>query len=272
MYYVFNKTSIGYRHKNEKKICQDFSSSYQDNERAIITCCDGHGGAQYVRSHLGSKAASEAVQNVFKSVDKSFLLRKNSQEIAEKIKLLVLCEYNKLVEKHLTKNRIKENELIGLTEEEIDTLKFNPSKAYGTTLSGVMFYKKKVFIICIGDTEVIAFKKGKFIQIFDNENDPVGNVTNSMCQEDAFKYIKLLVLPANTVDGVILCTDGLSSPFQTYQNFHNSFIKPNIRKILISQSYSYLKDEVDRIAKELGIGDDVSVSLILNEKTKIKDY
>ena len=272
MYYIFNETCRGYKHKKEEKVCQDFSSSYQDNERLIITCCDGHGGAQYVRSHLGSKAASNAVMNIFKNVNKSFIFCKNSQEITEKIKLLVLCEYNKLVESELTKNRIRQSEYVGLKEEEIDAIKFNPAKAYGTTLSGAMIYKNKVYIIGIGDTEVLAFKKGKLISIFDNSNDPVGNVTYSMCQEDVYKHINVAILPANSIDGVILCTDGLSSPFQTYQNFHDSFIRPNIRKILISQSFSYLKKEVEKIADELGVGDDVSISLLLNEKSKVKEY
>ena len=272
MYYVFNQTCIGYKHKQHRKLCQDFSSSYQDNERIIITCCDGHGGAQYVRSHLGSKAASDAVLSVFKSINKSFLFGKNSQEITEKIKLLVLCEYNKLIEKQVTKNRIKENEFKGLKEEEIDAIKFNPAKAYGTTLTGAMIYKNNAYIIGIGDTEVLAFKKGKLIQVFDNSNDPVGNVTYSMCQEDVFKYLRIAIIPVNKIDGILLCTDGLSSPYQTYQNFHDSFIRPNVRKILISQSFTTLKNKVENIANESGIGDDVSISLILNEKAKIKEY
>ena len=84
MYYVFNKSSIGYSHINNKKPCQDYSASYKDNERVIITCCDGHGGAQYIRSQIGSKAASNAVLNVFKSLDNSFFLEASKDVLVDK--------------------------------------------------------------------------------------------------------------------------------------------------------------------------------------------
>ena len=55
----FTKTNIGYSHLKANKRCQDYSACYHDEERTIITACDGHGGALYVRSHLGSKFASD---------------------------------------------------------------------------------------------------------------------------------------------------------------------------------------------------------------------
>ena len=49
----FTKTETGYAHTNAGKRCQDFSASYSDEERTIVTACDGHGGNVYIRSHLG---------------------------------------------------------------------------------------------------------------------------------------------------------------------------------------------------------------------------
>ena len=272
VYYVFNKTCIGYSHKKEKKKCQDFSAAYQDNERIIITCCDGHGGAQYIRSHFGSKAASDAVINVFKKINKSFTFAKSKKEIEEKIKLLVLCEYNKLIEQEFTKHRIKKSECVALKEEEIDAIKINPAKAYGTTLTGAMIYNNQIYLIGIGDTEVLTFSKGNIKPAFDNSNDPVGNVTYSMCQEDAFRHLKVSILSLNNIDGILLCTDGLSSPFQTYDNFYNSFVRPTIRRTLISHSSLGLNKQIMQIADQLGTGDDVSISLVMKENIKLKNY
>ena len=67
----FTKTSIGYSHIKENKVCQDYSASYHDEERTIITACDGHGGDIYVRSHLGSKFASNAVIKVLRELERS---------------------------------------------------------------------------------------------------------------------------------------------------------------------------------------------------------
>ena len=272
MYYVFNKTCIGYNHLKNNKVCQDYSASYKDNERIIVTCCDGHGGPQYVRSHLGSKAASEAVINVFKSINKSFFKEGKSSDLLDKIRLLILCEYNKLIEREVANKPIRKSELVGLSEEQVDALKFNPAKAYGTTLSGAMVFNKKLIIVSIGDTETLGISKGEIVKIFDNSNDPAGNVTYSMCQEDAYKYLRVAILNVKELDGVLLCTDGLSSPYQSYDNFNQSFIKPTMRRLLNSKSLIYVDNSVDKVALELGVGDDVSLSFIFNESANIKYY
>ena len=272
MNFIFNKTCVGYSHLESGRKCQDFSASYSDNERMIITCCDGHGGQQYVRSDVGSRLASDAIINIFKKIDKSFLFGKDDEELQEKIKLLILCEYNKLVEREIASKPIRARELEGLKEEEIDTLRFNPAKAYGTTLSGAMVYKNKLFVISIGDTETLGIKKGELVKLFDNSNDPAGNVTYSMCQEDAFKYLRITILDAKSLDGVILCTDGLSSPYQSYDNFTKSFIRPMVRNVINTKSLVKVGEDVEQIATKLGVGDDVSLSFILSSDTNPKYY
>lgn len=272
MHYVFNKTCIGYNHLQNKKPCQDYSASYKDNERIIITCCDGHGGAQYIRSQVGSKCASDAVINVFKSINRSFFHEKDQEKILDTIKLLILCEYNKLIEREVVLKPIRKQELVNLTEEQVDTLKINPSKAFGTTLSGAMLFNHRLIIISIGDTEALGIKRGKLIRVFDNSNDPAGNVTYSMCQEDAYQYLRVAILDEKDLDGVILCTDGLTSPYQSYDNFFTYFIKPTVNHILLSKSTFRAEENVRDIALKLGVGDDVSLSMILKKKTNNRHY
>lgn len=272
MYYVFNKTSIGYAHVRDHKPCQDYSASYKDNERIIITCCDGHGGAQYVRSEIGSKLASTAIMNVFKDIDSKFLRESNENKLYEKIKLLVLCEYNKLVEREIAKSPIRKKELAGLTEEQVDALRFNPAKAFGTTLAGAMVYKNKIIVVSIGDTETLGVRKGQLLKIFDNSNDPAGNVTYSMCQEDAFQYLRVRILKSSDLDGIILCTDGLSSPYLSYENLAKGFVKPMVRRIFNTKSMVSVEEVVEKIASSIGFGDDVSLSFIINEHTNIRNY
>jgi len=272
MYYVMNKTCIGYSHLHSHKPCQDFSSTYKDNERIIITCCDGHGGNQYIRSQYGSKCASEAINSVFKAMDKSFFREKDQEKIKDTIKLLILCAYNKLIERELTDKPIKKQELINLKEEEIDSLKINPAKAYGTTLSGAMLFHHHIIVVSIGDTEALGVKKGQLIKLFDNSNDPAGNVTYSMCQEDAYQYLRVAVFDERDFDGIILCTDGLTSPYQSYENFFTYFVKPTINRILLSKSIDKVEEDVYMIATEMGVGDDVSLSLLLNKHANSRYY
>ncbi len=272
MNYVFAKSATGYAHIRKNKPCQDYSSIYQDKERIIVTCCDGHGGPQYIRSHVGSKLASESVINVFKEINEKFFKEGDESALYDKIKLLVLCEYNKLVERQLAASPFRKREMEGLDETQIDTLRFNPSKAYGTTLAGVMLYKNKFIVISIGDTEALGIYKGNIVKLFNNEDDPAGNITYSMCQEDAYKYLRVTIVNASSLDGVLLCTDGLSSPYQSYHNLEESFIKPTVKKLICSKSLTYIDSYIDEVATRLGVGDDVSLAFIIKGKTKAKNY
>ena len=271
MLYVFSKSSIGYSHINEKKPCQDYTATYKDPQRIIITCCDGHGGKKYVRSHIGSHMASNAIINVFTSIHHSFF-RLKDEDIENKIKLSILCEWNKLVEEQVSARPIRKSETPMLDEDEILALKNNHTTAYGTTLTGALLLGNKLLVVKIGDTEVIGIRKGNLVDIFDNSDDPAANVTYSMCQDDAFKYLKVKILDFKDLDGIILCTDGLTSPYQSYDNFNKSFLKPMIKKIIDTNSLINVDEFIDKIASSLGVGDDVSLSFILNDNIPKKYY
>lgn len=268
----FAKSSIGFSHINNKKPCQDYSCLYKDNNRIIISCCDGHGGDVYIRSNVGSNIASNTVMNVFASLTPAFFTRLKEEDIENNIKLSILCEWNKMIEQHLSYRPFKKSEFTSLDEEQIENIKLNPAKAYGTTLTGALLINNKLVVVAIGDSEAIIINKGKVEKVFDNEDDPAGNVTYSMCQEDAFKYIRVKVINFKDIDGILLCTDGLSNPYQSYDNFNKSFIKPLLYKIIKDEGTNYIDSFIDELASKLGFGDDVSLSFIINDSAKIKYY
>ena len=272
MYYVFNKSSIGYSHILNKKPCQDFSSSYSDPYKTIITCSDGHGGEVYIRSHIGANIASSAVINVFSRISLRELRRTNKEELERMIKINVLCEYNRMVESSLVKDKLKRSEVAHLDEDQIFLLKDNPSRAFGTTLTGAMVYENKLVLVGIGDSEVLLIRKGEMIKAFDDEDEPVANITHSMCQDDAFTHLNVKILDWRDYDGVILCTDGLSSPYQSYTNLNNSFIKPLVYKVVNTRSTASIDSFIDELAGKLGIGDDVSLSFIIKGTTNSRYY
>lgn len=271
MDYCFAKTAIGYQHSNNKQVCQDHSLLFKDNNRKIITCCDGHGGNIYIRSSIGSKLASIAIFNIFANITPQ-LFRLEEEELENQIKLQILCEWNKLVEQDLANKPLKKSEIDTLTDEEIDTLKNNFVKAYGTTLSGALQLGNKLLVVGIGDTEAMIIKNGQIGKVFDNDDDPAANVTYSMCQEDAFKYIRVKLLEYRDVDGILLCTDGLTGPYQSYYNFNESFIKPMIKRLLDSGSLNHIDTFIDDVASHLGVGDDVSLAFIMKDKVARKYY
>ena len=271
MIHTFSKSCIGYNHIKEKLPCQDHSAIYKDNERIIITCCDGHGSKKYIRSHKGSHMASNAVMKVFNSINTN-LIKPDNTEIENKIKLSILCEWNKLIEDDYYSKPIRKAELENLSNEDIHSIKNNYIKAYGTTLTGALILSNKLVVVKIGDSECFLLKKGELINIFNDEEEPVANITHSLCQDDAFNYLKVKILNFKDFDGIFLCTDGLTSPYQSYENFKNSFVKPFINKLIKEKSNEYIEEFIEKMAGELGIGDDVSLSFVVKDNTALKYY
>ena len=69
---VFNVTKMGASHLKSGKPCQDYSLSWESENKdvQVAIVCDGHGGDTYVRSDVGSKLAAEiALTNIRCFVD-----------------------------------------------------------------------------------------------------------------------------------------------------------------------------------------------------------
>ncbi len=262
--YYYSKSCIGYNHINNKICCQDFSSVYHDCERTIITCCDGHGGKLYIRSDVGSKFASEAVISVFKRITIKDIKLLKDDKFLDSLKLSILCAWNNLVESDLSKNKIKKSEIEDLNEDQKIKLLSHKVKAYGTTLRGAMLFNGRLITVHIGDGETILIKKNKPIFLQEDEDEPVANVTYSMCEDDAYKHILVNVYNFKGYDGVILGTDGLVNPYQNYDNLDKLMIKPLLLELKQKKSTLFIDDFIETLAKKNGIGDDVSISFIIN--------
>ena len=269
--FVYSRTKIGYSHIKEDKVCQDYSSSFESNSKSIITCCDGHGGDIYIRSDKGAEFASRAIYNTFLSLSNKEFTKANNPDVAKRIKLLILCEWNKLVEDDLAINSIKKKEIDKLDDKYKEKLLANKIKAYGTTLTGAMLFKDKALLVSIGDTEALTFKNALIKDVFDTDDDPVANLTYSMCGDDAYEHLRVKLIDMKKVDGLILCTDGFSGAYQTIDNFNKSFIKPMVNNLIKTNSVRFIDDLVDKIALEKGTGDDVSLAFFINNKV-IKKY
>lgn len=262
MIYSNNHTYIGYSHLNANKVCQDYSLSYKDNERAVIAVADGHGGDIYIRSEYGAKYACLSAMDVFRSLTINNIKKIDSEKLEAKIKLDVLCKWNEYVENHFASKHFRKSELSKLNDDQIFSLKSNIVKAYGTTLCGAMVLGRYLIVVSLGDTDIFGVKKEKLIPMFDTSEDPTANVTNSLCQDDAFEYLRVRICLAKEFDSVLICSDGLSSPYQDYKNFNRSFVQPACKEIEKLHGDYQTAIKVQKIASELGVGDDVSFAIL----------
>ena len=268
----FTKTEIGYSHINPGKRCQDFSASYNDEERTIVTACDGHGGNVYIRSHLGAKFASNAVLDVLREMERTAFYKAKKQAVIENIRLNVLCRWNSLVEGHIAKNPIRMSEVTELTEAEVLSLRKNPIKAYGTTLNAAMILGTKLICVSIGDGGCFLVKSGIVTPAFtEDEDEPVANITYSLCQDDAFSHLLVSVHELSAYDGAVVCTDGMINPYQNLSNFSTGLIAPAIATLNVGKSKS-LEAFVVEVGTKLGTGDDVSLGIVIKDKLSSRIY
>ena len=268
----FNVTSIGYAHIESGKPCQDFSASYSDCRRTVITSCDGHGGEVYVRSDKGSRFASVAALRAMLDLESLSFHKYSAEEIEHKLKLSILCEWNKLVSRDLAIHPLRKKELSSLNEEQIKALKETPTKAYGTTLGAAMLLGNRLVCVTLGDGGCFLFKNGEISSPFPEDDDePAANLTYSLCGEDAFAHMKARILDVGAWDGVLLCTDGVLGPYQSIENFKLSFVRPVVHRIL-EGDVDGVKSFVRELGASRGSGDDVSLAMIVKNDTGIKDY
>ena len=268
----FTKSEIGYSHVNTGKRCQDFSASYNDEERTIVTACDGHGGNVYIRSHLGSKFASNAVIDVLREIEKNAFHKAKKKAVIENIRLNVLCRWNTLVEGHLAKNPLRMSEISELTNDERLSLRKNPTKAYGTTLNAAMILGTKLICVSIGDGGCFLVKGGIVTPAFaEDEDEPVANITYSLCQDDAFSHLLVSVHELSAYDGAVVCTDGMINPYQNLSNFSTGLIAPAIATLSVGKNKS-LEAFVSEVGTKLGTGDDVSLGIVVKDKLPSRFY
>ena len=267
----FTKTNIGYSHVKENKRCQDYSACYHDEERTIITACDGHGGDIYVRSHLGSKFASDAVIKVLKELERTDFYKYSKKDICNKLRLNILCEWNNLVEKDLVGNRISKREVLTLSSDKCFRLGQHPERAYGTTLNAAMIFGNKLVCVSIGDGGVFLVRKGQMALAVPEDEETVANVTYSMCQEDAYDHLKVEIYNFSDLDGVIVCTDGLINPYQSLGNFRDKFVKPICVKMQEGKQKE-IEDFIVSVGEKLGIGDDVTFGIAIKTGISIRSY
>ena len=263
----FHKTEIGFSHLRECKVCQDYSDARIEKGRYIVTACDGHGGKIYLRSDRGSKFASEAaMQALLKAEPKADGTL--GEEQCNRLRLEILCNWNARVEKDLADHPLTMEEVGFLSEENRFRLQGDPALAYGSTMHAVMLCGNAVVYAGIGDGGSFLLRDGKMISL-EEDDESVANVTQSLCQEDAYEHLHVGVVSGVGDAGIVVCTDGTINPYRDLTNFRQAFADPLFAKLSQGKTQE-VEEFMVSLGRKVGIGDDVSVGAILREGTKGK--
>lgn len=266
----FHMTKQGASHKKKNKICQDYSTSYEEKGINIAIVCDGHGGDDYVRSDVGSTlgcaVAEKNIVNFLKNVTKDEFLA-NADKMLKNLEASIINGWNEAVYMHYDSNPFNDLE-ISLISEKAKKRYLEDKKiesAYGTTMIAVAMTDEFWFGIHIGDGKcVVVNPEGCFLQPIPWDEKCFLNATTSICDSKAlenFRHFYSEELPA----AVFVGSDGIDDCFQNDEQLNNLY-----RTVLYSfassefdDALSGLEDYLPRLSAK-GSGDDVSIAAILD--------
>jgi hypothetical protein len=135
-----------------------------------------------------------------------------------------------------------------------------------------MIMGSKIITVSLGDGGCFLVKGGQCVSPFpEDEDEPVANITYSLCQDDAFSHLLVTVHETANYDGAVVCTDGMINPFQNLANFGKSLVMPAILNLYLGK-HEKLAQFVTDVGLKLGTGDDVSLGIVAKNKLPMRTY
>ena len=228
----------GANHIRQDTKCQDAVLIKEDKDYIVAAVADGHGSSRCKYSLMGSnlavKIACEFLGGLMESGKDIFLTQKDiwiPKKIETAWKNAVFSDYNT-----------------------------NNYELYGTTLLAVLVSYDFIFVLQIGDGDIIAISNDNAYFIF-NDIIKIGEDTESLCMEESWKYIKTAFISPDNIDMIMLSSDGYSNSFITESDFFQAGM--DFYKLWNDKAYlqKNLPDWLYKTSQK-GSGDDITVALI----------
>ena len=282
----------GESHKADNKPCQDASfSAVYDNGLAMAIVCDGHGGARYFRSDVGSRIATEVIRdtvNTFvENIDKDLFVGQpytaqeaiTSEEVVKKQTPIdkvfrqlfssIIFQWNQKIADHASKTDISEWESEHVEQKYLDEFHSSETfeKIYGCTLMVYVQTPDYWFAFHLGDGKCISFQHEPFW------HEPIPwdercflNKTTSICDSNAINEFRYCY----EGDGhfpwaVFLGSDGMDDSFGEDTNLVNFYIQ--MVKMLVTEGLEVTVQSIETDLPQLskiGSKDDMSVAFVCN--------
>ena len=227
---VFAASVHGKKYAERGLPCQDSSDVLEFDNVQAIAIADGHGGKDYFRSDTGSRLA---VETAFKQI-KIFCHdiskgERFSESGISNFELKIWENWLAAVKKNWYENPIQGDEPRWQSVSDKYKARYTSDEkyipvAYGTTLICAVSIGMQVLIIQIGDgTCVILQRNGEFKTPVPPESENFANVTTSLCDSDAYKKFRHVVLDCDEDSplapvAIFLSTDGLDDCYPIYEN------------------------------------------------------
>ena len=291
----FNHSCQGESHKAFNKECQDYSLTWQNEDKniTIAVVCDGHGSDSYFRSAVGARLAAEITKEQLLQfiidVDSSTTLQElfvgqrftaigiqKTVELENKLNSVMRRLFESIYSlwrEAITKDG--QRELTDWEKEHVETkyislLDDNEHvvKVYGCTLMAYVCTSKYWFAFHIGDGKMIMLdSKFEFSQPVPWDEKCFLNKTTSLCESEPIKNFRFCVEGDGKFPvAVFLGSDGLDDSYGDGPKL-NSFYGGIVKELALKGQMAVeemLKEDLPKISK-IGSQDDMSVAVVYDE-------
>ena len=287
----------GESHILSNKVCQDSSYSSTSDTMSIAIVCDGHGGARYFRSDVGSRfavdATKECVQafvseidvNLFKNkpfTQKEALSSEASSNIYTKdtnvdkalrqlFSSIIYC-WRKKITQHSQSTPLSEKEKSSIKADYLSDFEkgIGIEKTYGCTLMCYVYTAHFWFAFHIGDGKCIAFDdNGTWFEPIPWDEKCFLNKTTSLCDSSAIEEFRYCYCgDGNNPIAVFLGSDGIDDSFGETENMVNFYVQilKLINKEGLETAVANIQETLPQLSK-IGSKDDMSIACIYDEES-----
>lgn len=273
----FHISLRGGAHKQNGKPMQDFSSAVRGDGFDIAIVCDGHGSDKHFRSHVGSRLATEVVEEKFIEFAKAYPTyedaSKDFKRKSERLRLSIVAAWMKKIDKDCIDNPFTEDELKCGVDPGVDYFsRYTKLVPYGTTVLAVLLSTNYYLALMIGDGAIIRMTPNGDAVEEAFEGKKLGDRVESMCNQDAaFKiYTKCVKIEEDEKDmAFALCSDGYceSEAFKTREsmcNWPKKYINV-IAKYTLEEARTGISGQLAQISDVSMAQDDISIAIAVKD-------
>ena len=237
---------------------------------ALLCVADGHGGSEYMRSHIGSCHAVTQAQRLLVSavipwiLDGSNLtdLAEFSRHLIQQLPKLLVTRWRASVFEHATDNQVQEDEQTALSDTPVERL-------YGATLLAALLTPEFHLYIQLGDGDILTISADGEVTRppFEKDTNLFANHTSSLCSKDAWNFVRIHFQPIVERPPVftMLATDGYANSFADDADFEQ--VARDLYTAIQQDGAATVADRLPdwlKATSKGGSGDDISVVIAAN--------
>jgi serine/threonine protein phosphatase PrpC len=199
--------------------CQDAARATRASDHVVLSVADGHGGLQYVYSHVGARMAVEVATHVLASAVESGTISPRARGMAQQQQLArqIALRWGRYVahDHHGRCQAFMDHvESSSAPDETLPSDHSEATKLYGTTLLAAAITDRYATFLQLGDGASLIVDQEDHAELLFEDDPRPGSATYSLALEDCVQQMRFrsIDLAERPLKLAMLCSDGIAGP------------------------------------------------------------